>query len=202
MGGSFGRQVLVFNCDDGLNYKSVGRIFIGLVMSGTWGCFDEFNRLRENQLSAIADLIQSIQRVLKKKEDTLMILEKTVPVNHHAAIFVTLNPVGKGYGGRSNLPSNLKVLFRPIAMGFPNKTKIAEVALISDGFLNAKVFGEKIIYVFSTAQNLLTLQRHYDWGLRSIKTVLRTVGNIRRKTSKEEVTDEQIFEFEVSISSS
>ena len=43
---AFGRQVLVFNCDEGIDEKSMGRIFTGLVKCGAWGCFDEFNRLR------------------------------------------------------------------------------------------------------------------------------------------------------------
>lgn len=47
LGQAFGRQVLVFNCDEGLDYKSMGKIFIGLVKIGAWGCFDEFNRLLE-----------------------------------------------------------------------------------------------------------------------------------------------------------
>ena len=54
LGQVFGRQVLVFNCDEGLDYKAMGRIFIGLVKCGAWGCFDEFNRLLEEQLSAIS----------------------------------------------------------------------------------------------------------------------------------------------------
>ena len=43
----FGRMCLVFNCDQALDYKSMGRIFFGLVKCGAWGCFDEFNRLLE-----------------------------------------------------------------------------------------------------------------------------------------------------------
>ena len=31
LGGAFGRQVLVFNCDEGIDSKSMGRIFVGLV---------------------------------------------------------------------------------------------------------------------------------------------------------------------------
>ncbi|TRY75069.1 hypothetical protein TCAL_08574 [Tigriopus californicus] len=53
LGGLFGRQVLVFNCDEGIDVKSMGRIFIGLIKCGAWGCFDEFNRLEEQTLSAL-----------------------------------------------------------------------------------------------------------------------------------------------------
>ena len=61
LGNAFGRQVLVFNCDEGIDFQSMGRIFIGLVKCGAWGCFDEFNRLKEDQLSAISQQIQIIQ---------------------------------------------------------------------------------------------------------------------------------------------
>lgn len=67
LGQAFGRQVLVFNCDEGLDYKAMGRIFIGLVKCGAWGCFDEFNRLLEEQLSAISQQIQVIQWAIKEQ---------------------------------------------------------------------------------------------------------------------------------------
>ena len=65
LGGLFGRQVLVFNCDEGIDVKSMGRIFIGLIKCGAWGCFDEFNRLEEQTLSAVSMQIQPIQSALR-----------------------------------------------------------------------------------------------------------------------------------------
>ena len=58
---SLSRQVLVFNCDEGIDVKSMGRIFTGLVKCGAWGCFDEFNRLEEQTLSAVSMQVQKIR---------------------------------------------------------------------------------------------------------------------------------------------
>lgn len=55
------------------------------------------------------------------------LLGREVDVDLNAGIFVTLNPAGKKYGGRSKLPDNLKALFRPVAMGRPDNELIAEV---------------------------------------------------------------------------
>jgi dynein heavy chain 2 len=63
LGASLGRQVLVFNCDEAIDFTSMGRILSGIVKCGAWGCFDEFNRLREDQLSAISQQIQVCTQV-------------------------------------------------------------------------------------------------------------------------------------------
>lgn len=58
---------------------------------------------------------------------SVRLLGREIDVDLNAGIFVTLNPAGKKYGGRSKLPDNLKALFRPVAMGRPDNELIAEV---------------------------------------------------------------------------
>lgn len=86
---------------------------------GAWGCFDEFNRLDEAVLSAVSMQIQTIQDALKAKSPSCTLLGAPVDLDLDAGIFITLNPAGKGYGGRQKLPDNLKQLFRPVAMTKP-----------------------------------------------------------------------------------
>eukprot|EP00075_Anas_platyrhynchos_P034676 XP_027323929.1 LOW QUALITY PROTEIN: cytoplasmic dynein 2 heavy chain 1 [Anas platyrhynchos] len=190
LGGLLGRQVLVFNCDEGIDVKSMGRIFVGLVKCGAWGCFDEFNRLEEAVLSAVSMQIQTIQHALKKHSPSCELLGKKVEMDHNSGIFITMNPAGKGYGGRQKLPDNLKQLFRPVAMTHPDNELIAEVILYSEGFKDAKTLGRKLVAIFNLARELLTPQQHYDWGLRALKTVLRGCGSLLRQLKKSEVKQE------------
>ena len=59
---------------------------------------------------------------------------KDVKLNPHVGSFVTMNP---GYAGRSNLPENLKQLFRQMAMVKPDRELIAQVMLYSQGYKTA-----------------------------------------------------------------
>ena len=61
---------------------------------------------------------------------------------------MTMNPAGKGYGGRSKLPDNLKQLFRPVAMSVPDNELIAEVLLASEGFKFSKLLAKKVVALF------------------------------------------------------
>jgi hypothetical protein len=91
-----------------------------------------------------------------------------------------MNP---NYSGRTELPDNLKSLFRPISMIIPDSMLISEILLYSYGFFEAKSLAQKIVYTFYLAKQQLSQQVHYDFGLRAIKIILSSAGVLKLKAS-------------------
>ncbi|VDB92823.1 BgtA-20854 [Blumeria graminis f. sp. tritici] len=181
LGVELGRFTLVFCCDDTFDFQSMGRIFLGICQVGAWGCFDEFNRLEERILSAVSQQIQNIQVGLKlgieDSKSQIELVGRQLSVNSNTGIFITMNP---GYAGRSNLPDNLKKLFRSVAMSKPDKELIAEVMLYSQGFNQAKNLSRQTVPFFEKCSSSLSKQAHYDFGLRALKSVLVSSGSLKR----------------------
>lgn len=181
LGVQLGRFTLVFCCDDTFDFQAMGRIFLGICQVGAWGCFDEFNRLEERILSAVSQQVQNIQLGLKQgmedEKSQIELIGRQLRVNSNTGIFITMNP---GYAGRSNLPDNLKKLFRSVAMSKPDKELIAEVMLYSQGFNQAKKLSKQTVPFFDQCSSRLSKQAHYDFGLRALKSVLVSSGGLKR----------------------
>ncbi|KIN00492.1 hypothetical protein OIDMADRAFT_125387 [Oidiodendron maius Zn] len=181
LGVQLGRFTLVFCCDDTFDFQAMGRIFLGICQVGAWGCFDEFNRLEERILSAVSQQVQNIQLGLKQgaedEKSQIELVGRQLRVNANTGIFITMNP---GYAGRSNLPDNLKKLFRSVAMSKPDKELIAEVMLYSQGFNQAKQLSKQTVPFFDRCSARLSKQAHYDFGLRALKSVLVSSGGLKR----------------------
>uniref|UniRef100_A0A4X1SNS1 Dynein axonemal heavy chain 9 n=1 Tax=Sus scrofa TaxID=9823 RepID=A0A4X1SNS1_PIG len=177
LGRALGIMVYVFNCSEQMDYKSCGNIYKGLAQTGAWGCFDEFNRISVEVLSVVAVQVKSIQDAIRDKKQQFNFLGEEISLNPSVGIFITMNP---GYAGRTELPENLKALFRPCAMVVPDFELICEIMLVAEGFIEARLLARKFITLYQLCKELLSKQDHYDWGLRAIKSVLVVAGSLKR----------------------
>lgn len=177
LGHSLGRPVFVFCCDETFDVESVSRIIMGISQVGGWGCFDEFNRLEENILSGISTKIEKIQNALSTSSRKVELLAKSFVINKNTGLFITNNP---NYEGRSTLPDNITSKFLSFSLMVPDSETIAKVILATKGFTNASSLAVTLVQLFDNMKNCCSVQRHYDFGLRSLKSVIVHAGKMNR----------------------
>jgi dynein heavy chain len=90
-----------------MNYMSMAQIFMGLAQTGSWGCFDEFNRISIEVLSVVStqvkyclDAIRELKLNPAKNMFVFMDFDE-IFLRITTGFFITMNP---GYAGRTELP--------------------------------------------------------------------------------------------------
>ena len=138
-------------------------------------------------LSVVAQQVQQLRQGIMQGLTEMEFEGRQIKLKPHMVI-ITMNP---GYAGRTELPDNLKVLFRGVSMMVPDYALIAEIILFSEGFDDSKNLSRKMVKLYKLASEQLSQQRHYDFGMRAVKSVLVMAGQGKR--SAPDLTEDAVL---------
>ncbi|KAI5148971.1 hypothetical protein ENBRE01_0648 [Enteropsectra breve] len=139
---AIGQPLVVYCCSEGNEYASLEKIIHGCVLTDSFLCLDEFNRLTRETMSSIAETIALSRGSIK--------------------FFLTLN---MGYKARSPLPKNLKDLFMEVLVSEPNIKEIAEFYTGDNRLFNFMQELEERV------QSSTERVAYYEFGLRALNAL-------------------------------
>lgn len=84
---------------------------------------------------------------------------------------------------RQKLPDNLKSQFRPFAMLTLDVKYIFEMMFYIDGFSESKQLARKLIQLHTLCSDQLTVVEHYDFNIRTMKTIVRLAKMLKRNNT-------------------
>ncbi|CAF3576711.1 unnamed protein product [Rotaria sordida] len=131
-------MVYVYNCSEQMDYQSL-EIFIK----------DYHQQMHEDVLMnsiVVSVQVKTIQDAIRDRKQRFNFMGTEISLNQNVGLFITMNP---GYAGRTELPGNLKALFRPCAMVLPDIEMICEIILVTSGFKDGKLLSCKFITLYN-----------------------------------------------------
>ena len=82
-------------------------------------------------------------------------------------------------------------------MVVPDFLVIIEVELYSSGYHNAKLLADKIVSVNRLCAELLSAQCHYDFGMRTMKSILKAAETIKQERPNDD--EYRVIQREINI---
>ncbi|XP_076235073.1 dynein axonemal heavy chain 7 [Calliopsis andreniformis] len=178
-------QFHVFNCTNILSYKSLHQVIKGFISCGAWLCLENFDGLEVELLSIVTQSLVCVSQAIATNLKTITLDDSTLNLNSRGYICTITN---LGSSRHSNLPDNLKILFRTVSMMVPDVNKIIEIELFAAGLLDSKRLALKLNTLYIILSNQIWCESCNIFNLCSIKAVIRMTIFLKKSFPDENET--------------
>lgn len=173
---------IVFYCNDRVTQRMTAQLISGLAQQGCWAVLDNVNRINVEALSALAQQVRSVHLAQLAQRESLEFEGAILPLKLSSNFCVTMRPEGET--GTTDLPLNLKALFRPVYMVAPDYGHICESVLIAYGFQAAGPLARKATALHRFSMGSLSQEAARHFGLRELRAALARAAHLRTDAVK------------------
>ncbi|KAG7202889.1 hypothetical protein KM043_010036 [Ampulex compressa] len=175
-------QFYTFDCNNIPSYKFLSCIFKGLICCGAWLCFEDFDKLHLEVLSAISQNIMQVSRATSTMLKSIVFEGSTLNLQPTGHICIVMKNCRSMH---TELPDNLKILFRTVSMMVLDVSRIVEVELFAAGFSDAKSLASKLVMIYKLLSEQLEKKCSHKLGICAMKIVLRTATYLKLNLPEE-----------------
>eukprot|EP00698_Gefionella_okellyi_P011213 TRINITY_DN2949_c0_g2_i1.p1 TRINITY_DN2949_c0_g2~~TRINITY_DN2949_c0_g2_i1.p1 ORF type:complete len:3309 (-),score=891.59 TRINITY_DN2949_c0_g2_i1:55-9981(-) len=173
------RPFIAFNCNARMPYASFAKLLKGIAATGAWVCLASIDRVAQDVLSTLTELIAALQRAVAAQLKRFRFSQRDteVALNSSLALFVTISPRREG---RSALPDNLRMQLRVVQIIPPDAYAVTELLMQMLGIPNDNGLLRRMVALHSLAHDRLLPFTHYRLGLRSLCSIVHRIATYLR----------------------
>jgi len=159
---------LFFNCGPIVSTYQVLSLLKGIVISGVWGCFVDFDRISPSVLSLLTDHFQIIRNAVSSDFKKVMFHDNEIPISPMFNIFTIHNL----YTNSRSVPYSIRNHFRSIIYNSFDIARYLSLSLSLIGFSNYELLSHKIVYSLEQINIQYDNPYRYSFGIKFINIFL------------------------------
>ncbi|KAI8928647.1 hypothetical protein BC831DRAFT_548196 [Entophlyctis helioformis] len=176
-----GKFAVFFNCSQGVLPHVLTRLMTGMAMTGCYLLMTYLDKLEENSLATVWQAISTLRDLTERKESTSVSYLGRIIKLPPSTNVCFLSTVSAGSLARSDFMGLLRTQLRFVALATPDHVVVARGMLHMAAFNEAQELATKIAQLFTMAGDQLSRQAHYDFNLRTTRTVIRLAEMARNQ---------------------
>eukprot|EP00072_Mus_musculus_P038285 XP_006508453.1 PREDICTED: dynein heavy chain domain-containing protein 1 isoform X6 [Mus musculus] len=165
---TLGRQLVIMPCLPQIEFQCLRNYLNGALQSGAWLLLENVNQLPSSLLSALGQRLDELHYLYaplyQKASKNISTINPTKPLllgggffeKHQVSMrlgfgcFLTLHSLGP------DIPANLHLLLRPVALALPDLQRVAELNLLGAGVQDASQMASRLSKLFSLERELVS----------------------------------------------
>ncbi|XP_076795999.1 dynein heavy chain domain-containing protein 1 isoform X2 [Arvicanthis niloticus] len=165
---ALGRQLVLMPCLPQIEFRCLRNYLNGALQGGAWLLLDDVHQLPSSLLSALGQRLDELHHLYaplyRKASKNISTIKPMKPLllgagffeKHHVSVRLGFGCFLTFHSLSPDMPANLYLLLRPVALALPDLQRVAELNLLAAGVRDASRMAARLSKLFSLERELVS----------------------------------------------